>query len=83
MSTITALLVVRISKSRHMGSEGTHDSITIPTGYCLTPLRLVRAGKVPHVKMPGGGSAPRDRNKDGTWRKKRSDAGKPKPKTKK
>jgi hypothetical protein len=30
--------------------------------------------------MPGGGSAPRDRNKDGTWRKKRSDAGKPRKK---
>lgn len=42
-----------------------------------------RAGKVPHVKMPGGGTAPRDRNKDGTWRKKRSDAGKPKPAPKK
>jgi hypothetical protein len=39
-----------------------------------------RAGKVPHVPMPGGGMAPRDRNKDGTWRKKRSDAGKAKPK---
>lgn len=42
-----------------------------------------RAGRVPHVKMPGGGTAPRDRNKDGTWRKKRSDAAKPKPKPKK
>lgn len=41
-----------------------------------------RAGKVPHVKMPGGGSAPRDRNRDGTWRKKRSDAGKPNAKSK-
>jgi hypothetical protein len=30
--------------------------------------------------MKGGGKAPRDRNKDGSWRKKRSDAGKPKPK---
>jgi hypothetical protein len=38
-----------------------------------------RAGSVPHVEMPGGGTAPRDRNKDGTWRKKRSDAGKLKP----
>lgn len=38
-----------------------------------------RAGKMPHVKMPGGRTAPRDRNKDGTWRRKRSDA-KPKPK---
>lgn len=30
-----------------------------------------RAGKVPHV-----GRQPRDRNNDGSWRKKRSDAGK-------
>ncbi|MHB1501503.1 MAG: hypothetical protein ACYCYK_10145 [Candidatus Dormibacteria bacterium] len=35
-----------------------------------------RAGKgIPHV-----GKEPRARNDDGTWRKKRSDAGKPKPK---
>lgn len=31
----------------------------------------------PYVPSPGGGIQPRDRNKDGTWRKKRSDAGKP------
>ena len=34
-----------------------------------------RAGKVPHVRGPGGGRIPRTRNKDGRWRKKRSDAG--------
>lgn len=35
-----------------------------------------RAGKgIPHV-----GKQPRSRNEDGTWRKKRSDAGKPRPK---
>jgi len=36
-----------------------------------------RAGKVHHVeeREKGGGQQPRDRNKDGTWRKKRSDAG--------
>jgi len=39
-----------------------------------------RAGKVPHVKTKGGGTAPRSRNQDGTWRKKRSDAGKKKTK---
>lgn len=39
-----------------------------------------RAGRVPHVPESGGGKQPRDRNKDGTWRKKRSDAGKPRPK---
>lgn len=39
-----------------------------------------RAGRVPHVKTKGGGTAPRDRNKDGSWRKKRSGAGKPKKK---
>jgi hypothetical protein len=37
-----------------------------------------RAGKVPHVKTKGGGTAPRARNKDGAWRKKRSDAKKKK-----
>jgi putative transcriptional regulator len=36
-----------------------------------------RAGKVPHVKTKGGGTAPRARRQDGAWRKKRSDAGKP------
>ena len=35
-----------------------------------------RAGRVPHVPSPGGGKQPRSRNKDGSWRKKRSDAGK-------
>lgn len=36
-----------------------------------------RAGKVPHVREAGGGTQPRSRNKDGAWRAKRSDAGKP------
>jgi DNA-binding XRE family transcriptional regulator len=36
-----------------------------------------RAGKVPHVRTKDGGLAPRSRRKDGGWRKKRSDAGKP------
>ncbi len=30
----------------------------------------------PYVKSPGGGIQPRSRNADGTWRAKRSDAGK-------
>ncbi|EJO8603587.1 hypothetical protein NUE01_004248 [Vibrio parahaemolyticus] len=36
----------------------------------------------PHVNVPkpGGGEQPRDRNNDGTLRKKRSDAGKPRKK---
>lgn len=34
-----------------------------------------RSGKVPHVREQGGGKQPRSRNKDGSWRKKRSDAG--------
>jgi hypothetical protein len=38
-----------------------------------------RAGRIPHVREQGGGMQPRNRNKDGRWRKKRSDA-KPKPK---
>jgi hypothetical protein len=33
-----------------------------------------RAGRIPHVPEQGGGKQPRDRNKDGRWRKKRSDA---------
>jgi len=37
-----------------------------------------RAGKGPYVPDEGGGKQPRARNKDGTWRAKRSDAGKPK-----
>ncbi len=36
-----------------------------------------RAGKVPHVPEQGGGTQPRSRNQDGSWRAKRSDAGKP------
>jgi hypothetical protein len=35
------------------------------------------------VPSPGGGKQPRSRNEDGTWRKKRSDAGKPKGSNKK
>ena len=34
-----------------------------------------RAGRVPHVRAAGGGLFPRSRNKDGRWRRKRSDAG--------
>jgi len=30
----------------------------------------------PYVPSPGGGKEPRSRNQDGTWRAKRSDAGK-------
>ncbi|MEE8337561.1 MAG: hypothetical protein V3R95_05830 [Dehalococcoidia bacterium] len=36
-----------------------------------------RAGRIPHVRAPGGGLIPRTRNKDGRWRRKRSDAGHP------
>lgn len=43
------------------------------------PVADRRAGKVPHVKIKGGGKAPRARRQDGAWRKKRSDAGKPRP----
>lgn len=39
-----------------------------------------RAGKGPYVPDKGGGKEPRSRNKDGTWRRKRSDAGKTRPK---
>lgn len=40
-----------------------------------------RAGKGPYVRDEGGGKQPRSRNQDGTWRKKRSDAGTTKKKT--
>ncbi len=40
-----------------------------------------RAGKVPHVKTKAGDKAPRARRQDGAWRKKRSDAGKPRQST--
>jgi hypothetical protein len=33
-------------------------------------------GKVPQVPKRGGGTKERDRNNDGRWRDKRSDAGK-------
>jgi hypothetical protein len=33
-----------------------------------------RAGKGPYVKDSGGGKKPRSRNKDGSWRAKRSDS---------
>ena len=42
-----------------------------------------RAGKVPHVPEKGGGEQPRSRNKDGSWRKKRSDAKPTPPRAKK
>ncbi len=32
-----------------------------------------KAGRIPHVRDEGGGKQPRARNKDGSWRKKRSD----------
>ncbi len=35
-----------------------------------------RAGRVPHMPEDGGGKQPRSRNKNGQWRRKRSDAGK-------
>jgi len=40
-----------------------------------------RAGRIPHVPEKGGGTQPRSRNKDGSWRGKHSDA-KPPPKKK-
>ncbi|MDP9480399.1 MAG: hypothetical protein M3R38_32850 [Actinomycetota bacterium] len=36
-----------------------------------------KTGRVPHVRDEGGGQQPRSRNQDGSWRAKRSDAGKP------
>jgi transcriptional regulator with XRE-family HTH domain len=36
--------------------------------------------QVPQVPAPGGGKQDRSRDKDGEWRKKRDDAGKPRPK---
>ena len=34
-----------------------------------------RAGRVPHVRLRGGDIVPRSCNRNGRWRKKRSDAG--------
>lgn len=39
--------------------------------------RRAGPGQGPYVPSPGGDKQPRDRNQDGSWRKKRSDAGKP------
>lgn len=36
--------------------------------------------QVPQVPKKGGGTQERDRNKDGRWREKRDDAGKPRKK---
>lgn len=36
-----------------------------------------RAGSIPHVRDTGGGKQPRSRTKTGQWRRKRSDAGRP------
>ena len=36
--------------------------------------------QVPQVPAPGGGTQDRSRDQNGEWRKKRSDAGKPRPK---
>lgn len=64
--------------------------VNVETLFPVTPIRKEgtkmadrRAGKVPHVKTKGGGIAPRARNQDGSWRKKRADAGKPRPATRK
>lgn len=35
---------------------------------------------IPHVRTASGDLAPRSRRQDGAWRRKRSDAGKPRPK---
>jgi len=33
-----------------------------------------KLGRGPYVREDGGGTQPRSRNKDGTWRRKRSDS---------
>ncbi|MEP7360767.1 MAG: hypothetical protein ABI744_04225 [Chloroflexota bacterium] len=53
-----------------------HERLTGLLGWDQTRTNAIGVHSAKHVPMPGGGSAPRDRNKDGTWRKKRSDAGK-------
>jgi hypothetical protein len=48
----------------------------VQLGLEVATLADRRAGKGPYVPDEGGGKQPRSRNKDGTWRGKRSDAGK-------
>lgn len=46
--------------------------VTIPATSTAAPATRIQC----HFTKPGG-EQPRDRNLDGRWRKKRSDAGKP------
>lgn len=55
--------------SRSSGRQG-HPHHHHQAGEAMT------ARKVPQVPAPGGGTRERDRNKDGSWREKRSDTGK-------
>ena len=45
-------------------------------------ITMVKKHQVPQVPARGGGTTDRSRPKDGEWRKKRDDAGKPRPKSK-
>lgn len=61
---------------RHTASTTRQASEPVQAGGQMADRRA-GPNQGPYVPSPGGGTQPRDRNADGSWRKKRSDAGKP------
>ena len=57
------------------GSFASASWLSLELGMEVMTMADRRAGKGPYVRDEGGGKQPRSRNQDGTWRKKRSDAG--------
>lgn len=70
-------VAVRLAKALKTDVESIFPISSTKKG--AKPVADRRAGKVPHVKTKSGDTAPRARRQDGAWRKKRSDAGKPRP----
>ena len=61
-------------------TAGVNPNICSMLGFAHIPSKEARmadrrAGRIPHVPDEGGGQQPRSPNKDGRWRKKRSDTG--------
>lgn len=67
-------LAIRLARALKTNVEKIFPISTPKGGQSMADRR---AGKVPHVKTKNGDIAPRARRQDGAWRKKRSDAGKP------
>jgi hypothetical protein len=63
-------------KTISAGLFNSHLKRAVNWRYGMADRRPLNTGVV--VPKPGGGTQPRDRNNDGTVRKKRSDAGKTK-----